>query len=158
MDKLAERSTQPLTRCWQTGREDSAEDNETCSRPPTDLRGSPCGMRQPSTGSGTVGLCSRSHRRSGILPVLGMRGKYGTQQSYREPSNRVFLSYDSPNHSGAGGFLSLRIEMEYSPCSFWSSWPEVGQGQRTALLCRPFTFPHGQRETGVISFYGKRRS
>ncbi len=101
MDKLAERSTQPLTRCWQTGREDSAEDNETCSRPPTDLRGSPCGMRQPSTGSGTVGLCSRSHRRSGILPVSGMRGKYGTQQSYREPSNRVFLSYDSPNHSGA---------------------------------------------------------
>ena len=75
--------------------------NETCSRPPTDLRGSPCGMRQPSTGSGTVGLCSRSHRRSGILPVPGMRGKYGTQQSYREPSNRVFLSYDSPNHSGA---------------------------------------------------------
>ncbi len=101
MDKLAERSTQPLTRCWQTGREDSAEDNETCSRPPTDLRGSPCGMRQPSTGSGAVGLCSRSHRRSGILPVPGMRGKYGTQQSYREPSNRVFLSYDSPNHSGA---------------------------------------------------------
>ena len=47
MDKLAERSTQPLTRCWQTGREDSAEDNETCSRPPTDLRGSPCGMRRP---------------------------------------------------------------------------------------------------------------
>ena len=38
---------------------------------------------------------------SGILPVPGMRGKYGTQQSYREPSNRVFLSYDSPNHSGA---------------------------------------------------------
>ena len=74
MDKLAERSTQPLTRCWQTGREDSAEDNETCSRPPTDLRGSSCGMRQPSTGSGAVGLCSRSHRRSGILPVPGMRG------------------------------------------------------------------------------------
>lgn len=47
MDKLAERSTQPLTRCWQTGREDSAEDNETCSRPPTDLRGSSCGMRRP---------------------------------------------------------------------------------------------------------------
>ena len=100
-DELAERSTQPLTRCWQTGREDSAEDNETCSRPPTDLRGSSCGMRQPSTGSGAVGLCSRSHRRSGILPVPGMRGKYGTQQSYSEPSNRVFLSYDSPNHSGA---------------------------------------------------------
>ena len=47
MDKLAERSTQPLTRCWQTGREDSAEDNETCSRPPTDLWGSSCGMRRP---------------------------------------------------------------------------------------------------------------
>ena len=76
-------------------------DNDTFSRPPTDLRGSSCGMRQPSTGSGTVGLCSRSHRRSGILPVPGMRGKYGTQQSYREPSNRVFLSYDSPNHFGA---------------------------------------------------------
>ena len=53
----------------------------------------------PAEGNDIV--CSRSHRRSGILPVPGMRGKYGTQQSYREPSNRVFLSYDSPNHSGA---------------------------------------------------------
>lgn len=105
MDKLAERSTQPLTRCWQTGREDSAEDNETCSRPPTDLRGSPCGMRQPFTGSGAVGLCSRSHRRSGILPVPGMRGKYGTQRSYREPSNRAFLSYGQPKPFRRGGSL-----------------------------------------------------
>ena len=105
MDKLAERSTQPLTRCWQTGREDSAEDNETCSRPPTDLRGSPCGMRQPFTGSGAVGLCSRSHRRSGILPVPGMRGKYGTQRSYREPSNRAFLSYRQPKPFRRGGSL-----------------------------------------------------
>ena len=147
MDKLAERSTQPLTRCWQTGREDSAEDNETCSRPPTDLRGSSCGMRQPSTGSGAVGLCSRSHRRSGILPVPGMRGKYGTQQSYREPPNRAFLSYDSPNHSGAAAPSFVDLNGKQQSRCFWSSWPEVGQGQRTALLCRPFTFPHGQRET-----------
>ena len=26
---------------------------------------------------GTAGLCSRSHRRSGILPAPGMRGEYG---------------------------------------------------------------------------------
>ena len=32
---------EPLTRLWQAGRDDSAGDNETCSRPPTDLRGSP---------------------------------------------------------------------------------------------------------------------
>ena len=45
----------PLTWCWHTGRDDSAGDNETCSRPPTDLRGSPCFMRQPPPGgSGTA--------------------------------------------------------------------------------------------------------
>lgn len=92
----------PLALPWQAGaRRCRAGTMRLPLRPPTDLRGSPCGMRQPSTGSGAVGLCSRSHRRSGILPVPGMRGKYGTQQSYREPSNRAFLSYDSPNHSGA---------------------------------------------------------
>lgn len=45
-----ERSTRPLTRLWQAGREDSAGDNETCSRPPTDLRGSPAVRASPPTG------------------------------------------------------------------------------------------------------------
>ena len=39
--KLSERSPQLQTRLWQIRREDSAGDNETCSRSPTDLRGSP---------------------------------------------------------------------------------------------------------------------
>ena len=119
MDKLAERSTQPLTRCWQTGREDSAEDNETCSRPPTDLRGSSCGMRQPSTGSGAVGLCSRSHRRSGILPVPGMRGKYGTQQiaSTRQTggSLRAISPCYRPASKGAG-FHFVQALLSYLCC------------------------------------------
>ena len=32
-------------------------------------------MRQPSTGSDAVGLCSRSHRRSGILPEMCIRDR-----------------------------------------------------------------------------------
>lgn len=111
MDKLAERSTQPLTRPWQAGREDSAGDNETCSRPPIDLRGSPAvcaslkGAQRivkfvgrsrnsemnelsPQGGSEGYGACdgeaavwrnydSRGHRRPGMFPAPGMRGKYG---------------------------------------------------------------------------------
>ena len=49
--KLSERSTQFQTRLWQTGRDDSTADNETCSRAPTDLRGSP-GVYASLTSSG----------------------------------------------------------------------------------------------------------
>ncbi|NBH36267.1 hypothetical protein D3Z58_22760 [Clostridiaceae bacterium] len=57
-----------MTRTWQTGRDDSAGDNETCSRPPIDLRGSFAILRSYD---------SRSQRRPGILPCAGARGKFG---------------------------------------------------------------------------------
>lgn len=40
-DKPSERSTVSYIPLWQAGRDDSTADNETCSRPPTDLRGNP---------------------------------------------------------------------------------------------------------------------
>ncbi|RKJ47386.1 hypothetical protein D7X25_22545 [bacterium 1XD42-8] len=57
-----------MTRTWKTGRDDSAGDNETCSRPPIDLRGSFAILRSYD---------SRSQRRPGILPCAGVCGKFG---------------------------------------------------------------------------------
>ncbi|RKJ47559.1 hypothetical protein D7Y05_16450 [bacterium 1XD42-54] len=57
-----------MTWLWQAGRDDSAGDNETCSRPPIDLRGSFAILRSYD---------SRSRRRPGMLPCAGARGKFG---------------------------------------------------------------------------------
>ena len=49
--ELSERSPQPQTHPGPVGRDDSAEDNETCSRPSMDLRRSP-GVYAGLTSSG----------------------------------------------------------------------------------------------------------
>ena len=65
---------------------------------------------------GTAGLCSRSHRRSGILPAPGMRGKYGavSMQSRGPPQPGRFV-LRQPKLARRGGPWPLQIEMEYSP-------------------------------------------
>ena len=71
-------------------------------------------MRQPPPGGQRYGggYDSRSHRRSGMFPAPGMRGKYGvlTNKPGGRPSG-AFLSCDRPNFPGSAALFS-QIEME----------------------------------------------
>lgn len=117
MNKLAERSTLTLTRSRQAGRGDSAEDNETCSRPSTDLRESLCRMRRPS----------RTKRCGGAMTAEGISGleyssRWGcvtnTAQSQEKPGDRPLRGHSvlqQPQLSRCSVSLRVQIDMEY-PC------------------------------------------
>ena len=91
-----------------------------------------------------------------MFPAPGMRGKYGADIAIKGAAlSGAFLSCDRPNFPGsAAPAYGIAV-----PLRFWSSWPEVGEGERAALSRRPFTFPHGTRGRLIGSFiFGLRRS
>lgn len=88
----------PLTRPWQTGRDDDADHNGTFSRPLTDLKGSsgPVRLLWQSGGSGGT-MTRQSWPRPITAPLCitelaGGRGKYGSKIEIRYHKPDLWLS------------------------------------------------------------------
>ena len=104
MDKLPQRSTPTLNPVLAIRAARMVRgDNDTCSRPPTDLRGNPCHMRQPSLGQRYGGgYDSQSHRRPVNTPRAGDAWQIRRVHSiYWAALSGAFLSCNSANHPGS---------------------------------------------------------
>ena len=83
-----------------------------------------------------------------MFPAPGMRGKYGADIAIKGAALvrglSVLRQAKLPRIGGPAYGIAV-------PLRFWSSWPEVGEGERAALSRRPFTFPHG--DTGEADWF-----
>ncbi len=94
---LSERSTHPLIRLWQAGRDDGADHNGTFSRPLTDLKGSPCGVRQLWQSSGTGGAMMRISPPQPVA-IPSYINVYGTcRGSVANTADRIEIRYNGPD-------------------------------------------------------------
>ena len=97
--------------------------------------------------NGIAGLCSRSHRRSGILPAPGMRSKYGVHiwQSGSRPAGAFCLATGQISPARAASSLcGLKWNTALASGHRGQRWGKV-EGRR--FSAPPFShFPTGQRE------------
>ena len=94
--RLSERSTHPLIRLWQAGRDDGADHNGTFSRPLTDWKGSPCGVRKLWQSGGTGGAMMRtSHPQPVAIPSY-YKCVWGLPGSVANTADRIEIRYNGP--------------------------------------------------------------
>lgn len=139
--KRTERSTRPLTRLWQAGREDSAGDNETCSRPPTDLRGSPAVRASPPTGQRCCGAMT-----AGATGGLEYSRRWGcvANTAYNKTKEAAHLGPVclATAQTSPGEAACPWIEMEY-PCWLLDTVSRGGARLKGSTFgCCLSAFPH----------------
>ena len=89
------------------------------------------GIRQDGEAAVLWSYDSRSHRRPGILPALGVRGKYSVQQNQGGRPPGSCLSCDSPNFPRRGG-------------------PVRGSKWNTPVHSRPMAGSEGRPKDGAV--------